>query len=217
MSVSFFPYPLQMGALEGFCHPQEGHLFSMPAYHDGQALAGNGYTLIRVHRGLWMPGDFEEPPAGFLTRFLAAPWKNHDDGSEWRSLDEIKGALFRHGLLGMWLRGKCAPSPVWRMGGAFVARLSHLQMIARLPRCEVILPKGRAMDREALHFRFSGGMGIMAHDPQLSVASFAVFEPEYCPLGGQQIERRKPLNWNLGTPPPPEPALDGWPPVEAEE
>lgn len=212
MSVSFFPYPLQIGALESFCHPREEHIFSRPAYHDGQALAGNGYMLLRVHRGLWMASDFEEPPAGFLTRFLSAPWKELDPKSpDWRSLDEIKGSLYRFGVKGAWLNGKCAPSPVWRVGGSFLARMSHLQMIARLPRCEILIGHG------PLHFRFTGGMGILASDPKLTAASFEVFKPEYCPLHGHEIKRSAPLNWNFGTPPPPEPPLDDWPPVSSDD
>lgn len=212
MSVSFFPYPLQFGALEAFCHPDPCHVFAKPAYHDGQALAGNGYILIRVHRGLWMPSDFEEPPSGFLTRFLSAPWKTLDPESvDWRSLDEIKGSLYRYGAKGAWLKGKCAPSPVWRIGGSFLARQSHLQIIGRLPRCEILIAPG------PLYFRFSGGHGILANDQKLTTASFEVFQPQYCPIHRTEIKRSKPLNWNFGTPPPPEPTLDDWPPVTSDE
>ena len=218
MSVSFFPYPLQFGVLESFCHPLSWHPFARPAYHDGQALAGNGYILLRVHRGLWMPSDFQDPPNGFLTRFLSAPWKTADpESSDWRSLDEIKGPLFRFGEIGCWLNGKCAPSPVWHVGSVFMGRVSHLQLIARLPRCEVLPPNGRAIDAEPLHFRFSGGMGLLAHDTKLSASSFRVFQPQYCPLDGEEIKRSKAKNWNFGTPPPPEPLLDDWPPAEVSD
>jgi hypothetical protein len=212
MKVSFFPYPLQIGALESFCHPDPCHVYAKPAYHDGQALAGNGFILIRVSRGLWMPSDFEAPPAGFMTRFQAAPWKALDPESpEWRSLDEIKGDLFRFGQKGAWLNEKCAPSPVWRVGGSFLARQTHLQMIARLPRCEILLGQG------PLHFRFSGGIGILANDPKLKLSSFSVFAPQYCPLNGHEIKRSKTPPPNFGKPPPPEPTLDDWPPVDASD
>lgn len=188
-------------------------MFARPAYHDGQALAGNGYILIRVHRGLWMPSDFEEPRSGFVTRFLSAPWKSIDpDSADWRSLDEIKGSLYRFASHGAWLKGKCAPSPVWRIGASFLARLSHVQMIGLLPRCEILIG-----GEGPLHFKFSGGLGILANDSKLTTASFDVFKPQYCPLHGTEMKRPKTPAPNFGTPPPPEPMLDDWPPVASED
>lgn len=216
MSVSFFPYPLELEHLAEFCHPSESHQLFRPAFHDGKALAGNEYIMIRADRGRWLPSDFDQPSADFLTRFMVdlCPAKDSD---EWRSIDDIKGSLYRFGVRGMWLKGKCAPSPVWRVGSAFLARLSHLQMIGRLPRCEIIPPRGRQYDAEPLYFRFNGGVGILAHDPKLTESSFSVFAPRYCPVGGHEMKRSKPLNWNFGTPPPPEPPLDDWPPAEVSD
>lgn len=213
------PFPLQLGALEEFCHPRESHVFARPTYHDGQALAGNGYMLLRVHKGLWMESDFEEPPAGFLTRFMAAPWDGASRNPEnWQSMDEIKGDLFRFGVRGMWLGERCAPSPVWRLGASFLARQSHLQLIARLPRCEVFVVTG-----SALHFRFSGGMGILAQDKRLTEFSYSVFAPRYT-YDGNLIEKRKAPRTDSGKPvaltgffaPVPDPGVEDWPPAGAE-
>lgn len=216
MSVSYFPYPLQFGALEEFCHPAPTHVLSRPAYHNGEALAGNGYIMIRAHRGLWMASDFRDPLDGFLNRFFSPPWKDPETLSkEWLSIDEIKGNLFRFGVRGPWLKGRCAPSPVWRVGGAFLARQSHLQMIARLPRCEVTIPKGRVEERPPLYFRFSGGHGIFANDPKLNEWSFAVFNPIHCPMTREEIKRESCPKPNFGQPPPPEPPIDDWPPAGA--
>lgn len=216
--MKFFTYPLELEHLVEFCHPMGFHQLSGPAFHEGQALAGNGFIMIRGDRGRWLESDFEEPPAGFLTRFMAAPWTAPDKASdEWRSVEEIKGSLYRFGVKGMWLKGKCAPSPVWRVGSAFLARQSHLQMIGRLPGCEIFPPRGREHDPDPLHFRFKGGVGILAHDPNLKESSFSVFAPRYCPVDGHEVKRSKPLNWNFGTPPPPEPPIDDWPPREADD
>ena len=213
MSAQVFSYPLKFSTLKEFCHPQPGHVFERPAILDGEALAGNGYILLRAKRGHWLECDFYSPHSRFISRFVKAPWRDLDNKDDWRPLDAIRPQLFHFGIVPAFIDWKRAPSPVWHVGGVFLARLSHLQLIARLPGCEVLPPKGRALDAEPLHFRFHGGRGMIAHDPLLELSSYRVFAPQYCPLDKQEIRRFKPLNWNFGTPPPPEPPIDNWPPV----
>jgi hypothetical protein len=210
---SGFPSPLQIGVLEYFCHPAPGHVLAAPAHYDGQALAGNGYMALRVDRGLWTARDFEEAPAGFLTRFLALPWRDVSGlpAGEWRALDDVRGNLYRYAPIRPWTdKHRCAPTPVWRVGRSFLARLSHLQMLARLPRCEVYA--GPADREEPLRFRFAGGHGMLARDKRLEESSGAIFAPRYDVLGGERMARETRRPQGLGDKfknwPPPEPVDD---------
>ncbi len=172
-----FPFPLQLGALDWFCHPTDTD-FLAPVWKDGQALAGNGYTALRVDRGYWDARDFEPASPAFLMRFETLPWARfHGIPDEWHKLDDIRGHLYRSAPTYPWTaKGKCAPSRVWRVGATFLARLSHLQLIARLPRCEIHLG---VMGPEApLLFRFNGGLGMLAADKKLTEAGFSVFQPQ---------------------------------------
>lgn len=173
-----FPYPLQTGVLDHFVHPREGHIFERPVSHEGDVVTANAYIACRFHRGYWSPSDFESAPAAFLERFNALPWARfHGLPDEWQPLDDVRGNLYKYATIEPWTtKDTCAPSPVWRVGGSFLARLSHLQLIARLPRCEIHLG---VMGREApLLFRFNGGMGMLAPDKRLTSASFSIFEPQ---------------------------------------
>lgn len=187
-SKSPFPYPLQLGALEAFCHPHPRHLFARPAYYEGQALASNGYMGLRVNRGLWLEEDFESPPEGFLTRFLGKPWPDLKEwpASDFRALAEVRGMLFKHGPRALWVRNVPSHSPVVRIGPGFLARLNHLQLVSRLPNCEVIVP---ATAEHPLVFRFSGGVGMMVADPRLKEASFSIFQTQRCPIDGGTVPR----------------------------
>ena len=183
-----FPFPLQLGALDWFCHPRG--MFARPAWAAGQALVANGYLALRVARGYWAASDFEEPSAEFLRRFEALPWSRFAGiPDEWRSLDDIRGHLYRDAPVYPWTEaGKCAPSRVWRVNGSFLARLSHLQLIARLPRCEVHL--GIMSPDAPLMYRFNGGLGMLAADKRLSTAGFSVFEPARHHEDGSRLGKR---------------------------
>jgi hypothetical protein len=175
-SKSPFPFPLQLGALDWFTHPTDPD-FMAPMWKDGQALVGNRYIALRVDRGYWDAKDFEPASAAFLARFETLPWSRfHGIPDEWHKLDDIRGLLYRNAPIYPWkANGKCAPSRVWLVGTTFLGRLSHLQLIARLPRCEIHLG---VMGREApLLFRFSGGTGMLAADRNLTEAGFSVFQP----------------------------------------
>lgn len=213
-SKNGFPFPLQMGALDWFCHPRAGHVFERPAWRAGNAVVCNGYMALDVHRGHWMAGDF--PPAGeeFLRRFLALGWERFQGlTDDWQAFDDVRGTLYRFAPIYPWTEaGKCAPSPVWRVGGAFLARLSHLQLIARLPRCEVHV--GRIGPDSPLLFRFSGGRGMLAPDKRLTLTSFSIFEPIRYEDGTRVAKRMvAPPGWVN-----PQPTkFPGWPPEDTTD
>jgi hypothetical protein len=205
-----YPFPLPYYALADYCHPSAEHLFGQPVRHGREILCGNGYLALRCHKGQWFDDDFAAPAADFLRRFEALPWGrlvNYAQEAKWRALDEVRGYVFRRGPVEPWLNGRCAPSPVWRVAGYTVARLSHLQRIAALPRAELYC--GLLSPQCPVFFRFSGGVGILAHDKRLSVSSGSLFAPHADPLTGQlspAVRQPKPSF-----------ALPGWPPPEAQD
>src|SRR5690606_5057900 len=121
--------------------------------------------------------DFPKPRPGFVGKFMELPWSRFAGlPDEWRAMDDIRGNLYRYAPIYPWTKeGRCAPSPVWRVNASFLARLSHLQLIARLPRCEVHL--GVMAPDAPLLFRCTAGMGMLMADPKLTLDSFAIFEP----------------------------------------
>jgi hypothetical protein len=210
-----FPFPLQLGALDWFCHPYERHDFAHPVWHDGEALAANTYMALKFSKGLWKASDFAPASESYLARFHKLPWARfHAIPDDWKSLDDIRGHLYRSATIIPWHNGGTAPSPVWRVGDVFLARLSHLQLIARLPRCQVHVPA--SMSRETpLLIRFNGGIGMLAPDTRLSDPSFTVFAPARDEAGSVIVKNT--MRGNLGTPPLPEPALSDWPPVDQSD
>lgn len=179
---------------------------------DGEVWAANGYLAIRCNRGAWIDSEFPEAWTDFRTRVEGLPWARWDAlRDDWRALDAVRGTLFRKASLGLWLETKrgwtLAPSPVVLVCGGIPCRLSMLQLIARLPRCEVYT--GPCDRSDPLWFRFSGGRGLIAHDRLLTTPpAFSVFEPRRDCLSGQRVERQK-------MPPPRlrQPGVD-WPPAD---
>lgn len=196
-SKSPFPYPLQIGALESFCHPAEGHLLDAPHVsgtgRDSVVLAGNGYLAIRSFRGLWMDSDFIPPPDGFLDRMERLPWSRIASLNQelWKPMQDVRTILFRRPPLSPWLNDRVAPSPIVAVVERHRVRLSHLQLVSRLPRCEVWT--GEAVHGEPLFFRFSSGCGIIAwdkslHDPANNIRiAFSILNPRRCPMSGQRL------------------------------
>jgi hypothetical protein len=209
-----YPYPLQIGALDGFVHPREEHVFAQAVRHGQEIVAANGYLAIRVRRGLWLPSDFPEAGADYLARLARIPWERFSAlQGPWRELSEIRGDLYRHGARAVWRdddSGRLSPGPIWRVATVPV-RLTLLQLVSRLPRCEV--HAGTCDRDDPLFFRFSGGMGAIARDRKLAETSYEVFAPQFG-YDGVRIERPRVPAPNFGKPPPPEPALEGWPPAE---
>lgn len=169
-----FPYPLQIGSLDAFCHPAEGHELSSVYWYMGEAVAVSGYVAVRANRGLWTEEDFPPMPAALITRLERQPWGSLkwavQDALRWRPLADAN--LFRHGAIQPWLKGKPAPTRVVRVNDSHLVRLSFLQLVAMLPRCEVYLGT-----TDSLLFRFSGGVGIIMKDDRLKEAGFSIFTP----------------------------------------
>lgn len=218
--MSRFLLPLQFGVLEHFCHPDPGHMLAVPVWAAGEAWAGNGFMAIRVRRGLWLEGDFPDPPAGAALRLLGLPWGKFERLADaWRPMEDAGRALDLRGIIAPWTeRHRCAPSPVWRVSTGFLARKSHMQLIGRLPRCEVYVAGVRA--DEPLLFRFSGGIGMVMPDKRLTEWSFELFRAKYCPLDGHELEYRRPRpdapRSPLVLPMPADAPIEDWPPAEVE-
>jgi hypothetical protein len=185
-----FPFPIQLGALEEFRHPEPGHQLSRAGWYEGEALAANGFMAIRVRRGNFMESDFPEPEPGFWLRFLKLPWTKFENlADDWHEFYDVGRFLYSSATIEPWKDGRCAPSPVWRVGPGFLARKSHLQLIAKLPRCEVHV--GTLQAGEPMLFRFSGGIGMLAADARLTESSFEIFQNRY-DYDGMKIARKSP-------------------------
>lgn len=226
-SKAGFPFPLQLGSLDWFAHPDGRHPFSAPMWQGGTALVANGFVALEVSRGLWDANDFPAADGVFLQRFRKLPWLRfqHLPPDDWRQMDELRGNLFRYAPIYPWTAGhRCAPSPVWRVNEVFLARLSHLQLIARLPRCELHL--GVMGPGAPLLFRFSGGRGMLAADLRLTEASFSVFEPRrhedgmravaHAPIRNPYGERGAPAQTGFFAPVA-DPGSPDWPPEAADD
>ncbi len=208
MKHSGFTFPLGEDVFGEFCAPGPD-VFDGPCRHGVEICAGNGYVAIRCHSGKWLDSEYPDASKDFLLRLCSLPWMRGEtlpDG--WRTLE--RGPLLGRGELALWGKnGKLSSSPVWRVGGA-VVRLSMLQLIARLPRCEV----NWFEDRDTpLFFRFGGGRGIIARDERLTLWSHAIFQPQMDVMTGAVVVKNT-CKGNWGKPPEPEPVLEGWPPEE---
>ncbi len=201
-----FPYPLPEAALEEFCHPAAVLPFARPVRVESEIVAGNGYVMVRCHRGRWLDSEFPPASPELLARLGRIPWARYQliPDFSWRDLAEVRGLIDRRGNLGFWKSGtaRVNPSPVWRVGSVMV-RLSLLQLIARLPRVAVAWT-GDA--DSPLWFRFAGGRGAIAHDRRLTLASFEIFQPVRDVLTGLEVRR--------DTRAKPSFSLPGWPPVD---
>ena len=167
-----FPNPMPIEALLAFCHPWDGHLLSQPRRGDGEVLAANGYIAIRAKKGWWLESDFQPAGEEYRKRFDKLPWARFERlGDHWRPLDNVRGDLFRSGKIEPWLRHRPAPTPLWLFNSRLRVRLSHLQLVAMLPRCEAFT--GTDDRDDPLFFRFTGGIGIMARDAKLQQLPFS--------------------------------------------
>lgn len=201
-----YPYPIPADALLAFCRPDRAmHPLAKPCRGDGEVMAANGYVALRAHRGRWLDRDYAPAGAEFLERLGKIPWNRflQVQDTDWRALDLVAAALWARGEIEPWLRGKMAPTPVWRVDEIPV-RLSLLQLIARLPRCEVAT--GPATPDQPLFFRFTGGRGAIARDPRLEQTSFQIFAPARDAFDGERCSRPRG--------PKPSFSLPGWPPPE---
>lgn len=208
-----FTFPLLAGDIAEFCHPSPESPFHRAHFRDGDLTAGNGFIAIRAMRGRWIESDFTPAPDGFGDRMGTLPWHRIPPPSpEWRDLDEIRGIIYASAPLDPWTpdhKSSPSPSPVWRIAHHHRIRLSHIQLLARLPRCKVFC--GHSMKDDPLFISFSSGCALMPPDRRLETQSREIFVPQYDCLTKQRRDRyatqpRFPntvLNW-----PPPEPLDD---------
>lgn len=204
-----WPYPLPQAALAEFCHPGAWHVFSAPVRGEAEILAGNGYVALRAHRGAWLDREIPAASEEFLKRFGKIPWCRFEAIKDelWKPLGDLRGRLESHGRIDPWLKGWPAPSPVWRVD-EFRVRLAWLQLIARLPRCEVAT--GRATDSCPLFFRFSGGRGAVLPDSRMGTPAYTIFAPARDVLSGERVQARGPTLRLV------QPGVN-WPPVDSSE
>lgn len=210
-----FPYPLPLEALEDFCHPVAGSVFAKPRKHEGETLVGNTHLALRIRKGTWLDSEISaaEESAEFVRRMGGLDWNAPFESPEWRYLADVKARLFPKGSapVGLWLEGKTGPSPVVMVAGRFRARLSVLQLVARLPRVEVYT--GAADPTKPLWLRFSGGYGLIARHAALDVTppSFSIFEPQRHHETGEVLRRPPKAFQGL------KPSGSPWPPVDTSD
>jgi hypothetical protein len=202
------PFPLPAAALDEFRHPAEWHGLHRAVQHGGEVLAGNGYVAIRCRRGAWLDSDFPAASAEFLSRFGKLPWKRFETlRDDWRLMDTQRGRIFAHGRHGQWLNGRMAPSPVWALNEQLV-RLSLIQLVATLPRCEVYVAHCDRQD--PVFFRFSGGIGLIAADRRLTLASGSLFAPRRDCITDKRMTPSKPTAYGSTK-------FANWPPAEPQD
>lgn len=205
-------YPLRIGDPELYVHPHPCSTFYHPyrCPSTGDILVANGYLALRIQRGLWHPSDYPPATSTFLERFLSLPWHYHQHAKDdWRNVDDIRGDIYRSAPVQVWQKNRrLHPSPVWQIGTTR-ARLSLLQLLARLPRLQ-INPSIR--EPAPIPFRFNPGEGLIAYDPRLQTHSHSIYPAHRDLLGGHELPHRT-------TPPPKFNAshLANWPPTDTTD
>lgn len=193
-----FPNPLTEDVLAAFCHPSPAHPLARPVRIGAEIIAGNGYVCLRAHRGRWFDDEFPEASDQQRQRIEKLSWSKFDtlDPACWEPLDDVRGNIYRFAPIAFWADtkpgqpiGKPSPTPIWKCGYAAPVRLSLLQLIARLPRCEVFTgPQDRS---HPLYFRCTGARGIVAADPRLETTSWKIFQPHYDQMADRVVHRKK--------------------------
>jgi len=183
-----FGSPLTEDVLPYFCHPWLP-VFRHPVRHpeDGLIYAASGFVALRVRTGRWFPEEFPAPSAEWLERTAALPWAlfapdyKPTAPPDWRALDDKRGTLYRDPPLDLFHpgTGKYNRDTLVRTVGGPLVPLAMLQLIARLPRCEVRMTAGST---SPLLFRFNGGEGIVMPLHTLAVRepapAFSLFVPD---------------------------------------
>lgn len=219
MSKAPFLFPIRAGDIALFTHPDPEHLLHSTHFLDGDLTAGNGYIAIRAHRGLWAENDFPPASYDFRERLGNLPWHSIPPATspEWRSLDDIRGDIYARAIIHPWTnKHRPTPSPVWRIGTHHRIRLSHLQLLARLPRAQVYA--GTALREEPLYIRFNGGIALMPPNRRLETQSREIFPAQFDRLQGYRKERTAPLPWTEQNKPDHRQShLKDWPPIDTSE
>lgn len=180
-----FRHPVPAGALEYFCHPDPAHLFARPAWgRDGKLYVSNSFVAVRFFN---FSASFGQGPIAAVDRLLKLTgWHRspYEDAAAWRRLDDCTLDLFCEGLFAMWQDrgGKMLyrVDPAVEVNIATLVPAVSLQLISRLPRCEIFTTP----DRDSpLPFRFNGGEGLIA---RLSARQQATAGPLLCRIFPQQ-------------------------------
>lgn len=210
-----FPYPVTLDNLREFTDPDEFSEIHHLGLRDGKIHAANGFLALRAWKAAAI---FQEVPSisrKAAERLERLPWSALEialqDVGYWRDLDLVQGAIKRRGIIQPWTENAVrAPSPVWKIGGAFVL-LSMLQLVARLPRASVYLKNTTATS--PLFFKFSGGEGILAPlRKRPERPGFELFKPQFNALTGDEVGLRdlKPRTLPRST----KETRPNWPPPE---
>lgn len=217
MSKAPFLFPIRAGDIALLCHPDPTHPLAAPHFIDGDLTAGNGYFATKARRGLWLESDFTPAEYEAKERLSNLPWHNvpETDHPDWQSLDDIRGMLYRFGWINPWTdKHRPAPCPIWKLGHSLI-RLSHLQLIARLPKAQVYA--GHLTVTCPAFFRFNDGYGIIPQDRSLKAYSREIFAPQYDMFTGALKERTAPRQSSYTPKPVPEQPIDNWPPIDQSE
>ena len=181
-----FTYPLPEEALDEFTHPDPAELLHLPyLLGNGAVLAADGHVAVRVQRGFFAAEDFPAAPAEVLERIGTLPWHliaRCRERGDWLPLDDVRGDLYDGPVLPRLTRGESGRwhpphAPTVRIGGGPVVPLPLLQLIARLPRVELLVRDLTVYD--PVLFRFSGGSGCIGHHRHLTLvpADRQLFHP----------------------------------------
>jgi hypothetical protein len=188
-----FPNPLDEAAFRQFAHPDPASpLHPLPGITlpDGTRAiaAGNGYIALQATRALVLWSDLPQPAPEFLTRWLSLPWERYPaqaPAADWRPVDTFRASLYKRGTLAPWQEKRHAPAPAPVVQVAsHLLRLSHLQLISRLPACQIHTRwQGNPQPGHALWFRFAGGHGVIPQDSRLicKVPAFTLSMPRETP------------------------------------
>lgn len=219
MSKAPFPFPLRAGDIAEFCHPSPDSGLDRPHFLDGDLHAGNGHIAIRARRGLWLENDFDKPSYEFMERLSNLPWGSFPDSAspEWRALDDVRGHIYKRAVISPFNeQGKRQPSPIWTIAGAQYIRLSHLQLLARLPGAKVYA--GPLTRFSPIYITFNGGTVLVPRDEAIiKPASFNIFAPGFDIFDGSRKARSAPVKTSYVPKPIPDQPIEDWPPAEPQD
>jgi len=173
-----FRHPVPPEALTYYCHPKHGHRYQHPAWGpDGNLYVANGWIALRFHN---FTAAFGSGPETMVDRLRQLPWYSpaYEQPQAWRALDSVTLDIFKEGLFEPWhpQRGHYRVDPVARINHGALVPLVSVQMISRLPRCEIYTSIDRGYP---VPFRFNGGEGLLA---RLTPAAELQATPAVCHL-----------------------------------
>jgi hypothetical protein len=159
-----FRFPVPTEALGHFLHPVKAELGEPVWGDDAMLYASNGWVVLRMYS--FCPQTPQGRPETY-ERLRKLHWhrKEYEQVDAWRKVDDCTLDLFREGVLEPWKMEPGNPAatyrwdPVCRINHGLLVPLVSMQLISRLPRCEIYTAGGRY---KPLPFRFNGGEGLCA-------------------------------------------------------